>query len=365
MQEATAYMATGSRPGGVDSRRLILCIAALLVTFVVLYAGFVFLRDSTAPRVLVALVAIVWGVGGVAALFTVANLTVESLPVKWTTRIQPFIFIGPAVVILAWYLAGPAVRTFVLSLHDRDGVNFVGLQNYIDVFSQRVMIEAWRNNLLWLAVGTSLTIGFGLLIAILADRSSFERVAKSFIFMPMAISMVGAGVIWKFVFDVDPNIGLVNAAVTGAGGTNQDWLRLVQPWNNLFLIIVMVWLQTGFAMVLISAAIKGISEDLLEAARVDGANEFIIFFRIIIPSISGTLVTVTTTTVIFTLKVFDIVMVMTGGQFGTEVIGVRFYRELFTIGNQGMGSAIAMVLLLAVIPVMIYNLRQFSKNEAF
>jgi alpha-glucoside transport system permease protein len=214
-------------------------------------------------------------------------------------------------------------------------------------------------------VGTSLTIGFGLLIAILADRSSFERVAKSFIFMPMAISMVGAGVIWKFVFDVDPNIGLVNAAVVGAGGTNQDWLRLVQPWNNLFLIIVMVWLQTGFAMVLISAAIKGISEDLLEAARVDGANEFIIFSRIIIPSISGTLVTVTTTTVIFTLKVFDIVMVMTGGQFGTEVIGVRFYRELFTIGNQGMGSAIAMVLLLAVIPVMIYNLRQFSKNEAF
>ncbi len=172
-------------------------------------------------------------------------------------------------------------------------------------------------------------------------------------------------VIWRFVFDVNPNIGLVNSIVTSAGGQNQDWLRLVQPWNNLFLIVVMVWMQTGFAMVLISAAIKGVPDDLLEAARVDGANEVVIFFRIIIPSITGTLVTVTTTTVIFTLKVFDIVVVMTGGQFGTEVIGVRFFRELFTEYNQGLGSAIAIVLLLAVTPVMIYNLRQFSKRETF
>ncbi|MEZ4669513.1 MAG: sugar ABC transporter permease [Anaerolineae bacterium] len=210
-----------------------------------------------------------------------------------------------------------------------------------------------------------LTVVFGLLIAILADRSSFERVAKSAIFVPMAISMVGAGVIWKFVFDANPNIGLLNSVVTSLGGKSQDWIRQVQPYNNLFLIMVMVWLQTGFAMVLISAAIKGISEDLLEAARVDGANEITIFFRIIIPSISGTLVTVTTTVIIFTLKVFDIVMVMTGGQFGTEVIGVRFYREMFTAGNDGYGSAIAIVLLLAVIPVMIYNLREFSKREVF
>jgi alpha-glucoside transport system permease protein len=208
-------------------------------------------------------------------------------------------------------------------------------------------------------------IGLGLLVAILADRSKFENAAKSLIFLPMAISMVGAGVIFRFIFDLNPNIGLVNAVVTSLGGQNEEWLRLVQPWNNLFLIIVMVWLQTGFAMVLISAAIKGVSDDLLEAARVDGANEITIFTRIIIPSIAGTLVTVTTTVVIFTLKVFDIVMVMTGGFYGTEVIGVRFYRELFTEDNQGLGTAIAIVLLLAVVPVMIYNLREFSKREAF
>ncbi len=316
-------------------------------------------------RLVIGIVAIIWGVGGIASLFFMANYIVESFSLKWIRRIQPYVFIGPAVFFLVWFLALPVVRTFVLSLYNADGTSFVGINNYTQVFTQRIMVEAWSNNLLWLLVGTPLTIGLGLVIAMLADRSKFERVAKSAIFLPMAISMVGAGVIWKFVYDVNPKIGLVNAIVTSAGGTNQDWLRLVQPWNNLFLIIVMVWLQTGFAMVLISAAIKGVDNDLLEAARVDGASEITIFFRIIIPTIVGTLITVTTTVIIFTLKIFDIVVVMTGGQFGTEVIGVRFFREMFTEFDQGLGSAIAVVLLLAVIPVMIYNLRQFSKREAF
>jgi alpha-glucoside transport system permease protein len=158
---------------------------------------------------------------------------------------------------------------------------------------------------------------------------------------------------------------MLNAITTSTGAEPQGWLTLVQPENNLFLIIVMVWMQTGYAMVLISAAIKGVPEDLLEAARVDGATEIQIFFRMIIPLIAGTLLTVITTVLIFTLKIFDIVMVMTGGQFGTEVIGVRFYREMFTNRNDGYGAAIAIVLLLVVIPIMIYNLREFSKREAF
>ncbi len=367
MEKTNAYTATGSADSGMSLGRTLTAIASLLVTFVLLYVGFIFLRDSDAPRLVIALVAIIWGVGGVATLFYVGNMLVESLPGVWTTRIQPYVFVGPAIALLAWYLAFPTVRTLLDSLKTVEGgvERFAGLENYQAVFTQRIMIEAWTNNLVWLIVGTSLTVGLGLLIAMLADRSSFERIAKSAIFVPMAISMVGAGVIWKFVFDVNPEIGLLNSIVTGLGGQAQDWLRQVQPYNNLFLIMVMVWLQTGFAMVLISAAIKGISEDLLEAARVDGANEIVIFFRIIIPSIMGTLVTVTTTTIIFTLKVFDIVMVMTGGQFGTEVIGVRFYKEMFTSGNKGLGSAIAVVLLLAVVPVMVYNLREFSKREAF
>ena len=367
---------TAVTPGGlvnpevsrVEPVRAIVSVGLLILTFIVLYGGFVWLRDSNAsgvPHLVSAIIAIFWGVGGIAALFLVGNYAVESLPGKWTARIQPFVFIGPAVILMAWYLAAPALRTFVASVYDKDGANFIGLQNYSTVFTDRTMIEAWRNNLLWLAVGTTLTVGMGLAIAVLADRSRFEKVAKSLIFLPMAISMVGAGVIWKFVFDVNPNIGMVNAAVTGLGGTNQDWLRLVQPWNNLFLIVVMVWLQTGFSMVLLSAAIKGIPEDLLEAGRIDGASEPLIFFRIIIPNISTTLITVITTTVIFTLKVFDIVQVMTGGNFGTEVIGVRFYREQFTTGNAGLAAAIAIVLLVAVVPVMVYNLRQFGKRQAF
>ncbi len=367
METTNAYTATGSAASGMSLGRTLAATVALLALFVVLYFGFIFLRDSNADRVIIAVVAILWGVGGIAALYFLANMFVESLPTKWTTRIQPYIFVGPAIILLAWYLAAPTIRTFALSLYTTEGgvSRFAGLENYQAVFSQRIMIEAWTNNLVWLVVGTTLTVGLGLLIAMLADRSSFERIAKSAIFLPMAISMVGAGVIWKFVFDVNPRIGLLNSVVTGLGGQPQDWLRQVQPYNTLFLIMVMVWLQTGFAMVLISAAIKGISEDLLEAARVDGASEITIFFRIIIPSIMGTLVTVTTTTIIFTLKVFDIVMVMTGGQFGTEVIGVRFYKEMFTAGNTGYGSAIAIVLLLAVVPVMIYNLREFSKRETF
>lgn len=344
--------------------RLIVSLGVTILTVLVLYAGFIFLRDSDAPQGIIMVVAIVWGVGGVALLYYVANWLVERLPGNWKERILPYVFVGPALLLLAWYLAIPTLRTLVFSLFNANGTQFVGLDNYVAVFTQRIMQEALRNNLLWMFIGTSLTVILGLLIAILADRSSFERVAKSLIFMPMAISMVGAGVIWKFVYDYNPNIGLLNAAVTSAGGEPQTWLQ-AQPWNNLFLILVMVWLQTGYAMVLLSAAIKGIPDELLEAARVDGATEIQAFFRIIIPNIAGTLLTVITTVVIFTLKIFDIVIVMTGGQFGTDVIGLRFYREMFSNRNQGYGAAIAIVLLVAVIPVMIYNLRQFNKRDVF
>jgi len=337
----------------------------VLVVFAFLYGGFIFLRDSGANQVIIAFFAIFWGVGGVAALFYVGNMFIEKMPHQWSARMQPVLFVGPALALLAWYLAVPTVRTLYLSFFDNNSQNFVGLKNYEAVFTERIMIEAFTNNIMWMVVCTTLTVGFALMIAILADRSKFERVAKSLIFLPMAISMVGAGVIWKFVYDFNPDIGMVNAVVANSGNEPQAWLSLVQPWNNLFLILVMVWLQTGYAMVLISAAIKGIPDELLEAARVDGANEVTIFTRIIIPNIAGTLLTVITTVIIFTLKIFDVVMVMTGGQFGTEVIGVRFYREMFTNGNAGYGAAIAIVLLIAVIPVMVYNLREFNKRRAF
>lgn len=349
--------------------QLLLSLAAAVITGLVLWQGFLFLRDSTAPKWVIAIVAIIWGVGGVAAIFFIANWLIEQLPRRVNRVVLPYLFVGPAMALLVAYLALPAVRTFWLSLLDRNSVNFVGLANYISIFTERFMREAFRNNLLWIVFGASLSVILGLLIAVLADRSRFENFAKSIVFLPMAISMVGAGIIWRFIYAVrdaaDPQIGLLNAIVVGLGGQPQAWTTLIQPWNNLFLIVIVVWLQTGYAMVLFSAAIKGIPAEMLEAARVDGANEFQIFFRIMVPFIRGTIITVSTTVVIFTLKIFDVVMVMTGGQFGTEVIATQFYRQYFTNRNFGLGSAIAIVLLVAVIPVMVYNLRQFREREAF
>ncbi len=365
--------------------RVLLAISIPLIAFYVLYQGFLFLRDSNAPQIIITLVAIVWGVGGVAILYWIFNNLVERLSDTWRTRLLPFVFVGPAMAILAWYLAIPTLRTFWLSLFDRNGppkgLNvlqqlssdaFVGLGNYAEVFQPGgLMFLAFRNNLMWIIFGSTLSVSFGLIIAVLADRSRMEKIAKSFIFLPMAISFVGASIIWNFIYEYrppgQPQVGLLNAFVTGLGGQPQAWPQWVNiaPWNNLFLIVIVIWLQAGFAMVLFSAALKGIPEELLEAGRIDGANEFQIFFRIMVPYIQGTIISVWTTIVIFTLKIFDVVWVMTGGQFGTHVIATQFYRQSFTNNNSGYGSAIAIVLLIAVIPVMYYNLRQFRKQEAF
>lgn len=349
--------------------RIVIALFVPVVTFVVLWQGFIFLRDSKAPQWVIVIIAIIWGVGGVAALYFAANWLVEKLSPEWMRRLQPFVFVGPAIAILTWYLALPAVRTFILSLKNHNSTQFVGLRNYIDVFTQRVMLEAFRNNLMWIVFGASLSVIFGLLVAYLADKSSFETFAKAMIFLPMAISMVGAGVIWNFMYEVkdvgSAQIGLLNAIWVGLGGKPQAWTATLQPWNNLFLIMIMIWLQTGYAMVIFSAAIKGVPVEILEAAQVDGATEGQVFFKILIPSILPVIITVTTTVVIFTLKIFDVVWVMTGGQFSTQVIATQFYRELFTANNAGFGSTIAVILLIAVIPVMIYNLRQFREQEAF
>jgi len=386
----TQYILEKQQEGGVGARiiawvgRILLAVVIPLVAFAVLYYGFLFLKDSQAPRWVIMLVAIVWGVGGVALLYWVFNGIVEQLPDQWTSRLQPYVFVGPAIAILFWYMAFPVVRTFWLSLFDRDGPPggasifealqsdaFVGLNNYVSLFTERLLQEAVRNNLMWIVFGSTLSVVMGLLVAVLADRSKFERTSKSLIFLPMAISFVGASVIWNFMYELRPielpQIGVLNAITVALGGSPHPWDKWIQiaPWNNLFLILIVIWLQSGYSMVLFSAALKGIPEEILEAARVDGATEVQTFLRIMIPYILGTIITVWTTVVIFTLKIFDVVYVMTGGQFGTHVIATQFYRQSFTARNSGVGSAIAIVLLITVIPVMIYNLRQFRRQEAF
>jgi len=350
--------------------RILVSIFVPVLTFIVLWQGFIFLRDSQAPQVVLVIVAVVWGVGGVALLYSVSNWIIEKLAPEWRRRLQPFVFVGPALAILAWFLAIPTLRTLYFSLFDANSINFVGLTNFIYAFTDRVMLEAFRNNLLWLVFGTAFSVSFGLLIAVLADRTRFESVYKAIIFMPMAISFVGAGVIWKFIYTYSgtgsgiQQIGLLNSIVIALGGQPEAWLQ-IPLLNTFFLIIIMVWLQTGYAMVILSSAIKGVPSELMEAARIDGASEFQGFFNITVPYIQGTILTVATTILIFALKLFDIVSVMTGGNFGTNVIAYQFYITRFTYGDAGRASAIAIVLLVAVIPVMIYNLRQFRESKAF
>ncbi len=341
--------------------RFLVSLFVPVMTFLVLWGGFLFLRDSGASQLVITLVAIVWGVGGVAALYWTAYWLVIHLPIHIQPKLEPYLFVGPALVALAWFLTIPVLRSGWLSFFDNDSTQFIGWDNFRFVFTNRSMVVAWRNNVIWLVVGTAVSVVFGFIIAIVADKSKWERIAKAAIFMPMAISMVGAGIIWRFVYAMDPNIGLLNAIVTTLGGHPQNWL-ILRPWNTFFLIAVFVWGQTGFAMIVLSAAIKGVPGELLEAAEMDGAGEFTQVTRIVLPYIKSTIITVSTAIIIATLKTFDVVFAMTQGLDGTEVLASQQYKQMFRYFNYGRGAAIAVIILLAVIPVVVYNVVQYKKR---
>jgi alpha-glucoside transport system permease protein len=339
---------------------IIIAIIIPLLALVLIVLSVLFMTNREASKAGVALVALIVGVGGVWVLYLAFDHLVSFLPDNLREGVRPFVFVGPAVAILALYLVIPVIQTAVLSFQDARGEAFVGISNYQFVFTDPSMLIALRNNILWLVFVTGFVVGMGLIIAVMVDRLPGEAAWKAIIFLPMAISAVGASVIWKFVYAFQPpsrpQIGILNAIWVALGGEPQGWL-IIQPWNNFMLIIIMIWILVGFAMVVISAAIKGVPSELLEAARIDGANEVQIFSKVIVPYIRGTLITVTTTVIIMVLKVFDIVFVMTSGQFNTEVIANRMFKEMFTFRNFGHASAIAVLLLIAVIPVMVYNVR--------
>jgi alpha-glucoside transport system permease protein len=282
-------------------------------------------------------------------------------------RIRPWLFVGPAIILLAIYLVFPVIQTVILSFFDDRGNNFVGLDNYDWAIHDNKLLESLGNNALWLLIVPFSSTALGLVIAVLADRVRWGAIAKSFIFMPMAISFVGASVIWRFVYEFrdtgETQIGLLNAIVTGLGMEPQAWITL-PFWNDLFLMIILIWIQTGFAMVLLSAALRGVPDETLEASRIDGANEIQIFFRIMIPQIMGTILVVLTTITIVVLKVFDIVLAMTNGNFETQVLANYMYDWMFRGGNFGFSSVLAIIIMVAVIPIMIWNIRRFQAEEA-
>jgi alpha-glucoside transport system permease protein len=320
--------------------------------------------DRFLSKLLLAAIALFVGVGGIWLLFTGLSSLVERLRPRLRDRILPWVFVAPALLLLGVYLVYPAVATIIASFEDKKGA--FTLANWASL-GTGPFLEILRNNVIWLVLATGGSVGLGLLVAALFDRVKREALAKVFIFTPLAISLVGATVIWSFVYawqpPGQPQFGLLNAIWTSTGAQPVPWATTF-PINIPAQILIMIWLQTGFAMVVLSAAIKGVSVEVIEAARLDGANERQLFFRVIVPIIRGSIITVATTVGIATLKIFDIVMSISGGRNHDDVVAVRMFTEMFQFFNDGRAAALATVLFIAVLPVMIINLRNFRRQQA-
>jgi alpha-glucoside transport system permease protein len=275
-------------------------------------------------------------------------------------------FVGPALVLLAAGLLYPAFGTIVNSFQRRTTPEFIGFDNYARAFSEPAFLLVLGNTALWVLVAPALATFIGLVYAVVVDHSRFEKFAKALVFLPMAISMVGASIIWKFVYEFRPagveQTGLLNQVIVWLGGSPVQFL-LERPGNTFLLMVVLIWIQTGFAMTLLSASIRAIPMDIVEAARLDGLSGFGMFWRITIPSIRPALVVVLTTIAMTTLKAFDIVRTMTAGRYGTSVVANEFYEQSFRQNNAGLGAALAVLLFVIVIPVIIYNVRQMRLAE--
>jgi alpha-glucoside transport system permease protein len=319
------------------------------------------------PRLVTAIIVLVGVPASVIGYVVVVEQVLRLVPGKRQASIRPWLWLLPALLFLFVFLVYPTLNTIVLSFENKFSKTFVGLDNYAYFFSSPDTLISLRNNIIWLVLLTFLAVGGGLIIAILVDRVRYESIAKSVVFVPLAISFVGAAIIWKFMYDYQPaghpQTGLLNAGVTGLGFQPITWIQDA-PLNTIALIVVAAWTWTGFCMVILSAALKGISVELLEAARVDGANELQVFRGITFPLLLPTIAVVSTTMIITALKAFDIVYVMTSGNYDTNVIANQMYKELFTNSQPGRASAIAVILLLLIIPIMAINIRRFRQQEA-
>ena len=287
---------------------------------------------------------------------------------RYENSIRSIIFIAPAFLVLFTFILFPVFETIRLSFYDKFGREFIGLDNYLWAIKDTEFRRSILNNLGWLLIVPTLSTFFGLVIANLTDRIWWGTIAKSIIFMPMAISFVGAGVIWKFIYDYrgidDQQIGLLNAIVVSFGLEPQAWLT-IPIWNNLFLMAIMIWIQTGLALVIFSAALRGIPKETLEAARIDGASEFRIFWSIIIPFLEQTILVIWTIITILVLKVFDIIYAMTNGQWQTEVLANLMYDWMFRGGgDSGRGSVLAFCIMIGVIPILAWNLYRHRNEQS-
>ncbi len=324
-----------------------------------------------AIKLINALLTVLYGIGAALILYWLLNKLAELLPSRLEDRLKPYFYILPAYFAITLYLLYPAIQTVINSFQDRTSEEWVGVQHYVDLLSSSGFRDTLFNTLLWILVVPAATVVLGLAVATLADRLTpgAEKFTKTIIFLPMAISLVGASVIWNLIYEVRPagqaQIGLQNAIVTALGFDPIAWLQeSTLHLNSFLLMLVLLWAQVGFAMVLLSAAVKGVPVDTLEAARIDGANERKIFFQVVVPQIKGTIITVFITVLISVMKIFDIVYVMTNGNFNTNVLANEFYNQLNVNFNNGAAAAVVVMLMIAVIPVMFYQVRHFKAEEA-
>lgn len=333
------------------------------------YPGWFF--DS---KLLMGALGLVAGVGGAAILFWFINVAIEALPRRLEHGLIPYAFLLPGFSLIGLMLLYPTIQTIHYSFANRDSTAYrePPWANYTELFASSAFWSAILNNVLWIAIVPAITVALGVVVAVLADKlsASSEKWAKSFIFLPMAISFVAASAIWLttvYAYQAPgrPQTGVLNAIVQQFGGQPQNWLAIeTGRLNSLLLMVILIWLQTGFAMVLLSSAIKGVPEDTIEAARIDGASEWQIFWKVVIPQIRATIITVFITVLILVMKVFDIVYVLTNGRNNTDVIANMFFNELFARGQAGRATAIVVILLIAVIPILIYQVKQFREQEA-
>lgn len=319
--------------------------------------------ENWEPKVTMLVVGVVAFVAVVAAILFI----VDNWPQRFfRDRAQIAWFIGPPLLLVGIGLVYPALDTIRLSFFDEQGEDFVGLANYAHAFTDPEAFRSVVNTLVWVAVVPITSVAIGLVYALMIDKMKRESLAKIFIFLPMAISGVAAAIIWRFVFayraERFEQIGLLNAIAKALGFETQQWL-LIAPLNTFLLIMVMIWVQTGFSMVVLSAAIKGIPADIVEAARLDGVNAWQMFWKVTLPTIRASVVVVFVTITIGVLKVFDIVRTMTGGNYDTSVIADRMYFYSFPGRQQGWGAALAVILFIMVTPVVLYQVRQLRRQR--
>ena len=322
-------------------------------------------------KALTAVITVAAGIAAAFVLYWILNGISERLPGSWGRRIQPYLFILPALVAIVVYTVYPAVLTVINSFKDNFSRHWIGLANYRSLFGSDAFRSTLFNTLLWILIVPAACVIMGLTVAVLADRLGprGEKTTKTVIFLPMAVSLVGAATVWRFIYDAEPKgstqIGLLNAIGSIFHKGPVAWLDTSTfRLNSLLLMVVLLWAQVGFSMVLLSAAIKSVPTDTIEAARIDGASERQIFARVVVPQIRGTIVTIFITVTITVMKIFDVVYVTTGGAFNTDVLGNQFWTQISTYFNYGAASAIVVIFMIAVIPVMWYQVKHFQSEEA-